>query len=925
MNDPAATKCPFCDKVGLPILPVRYAIAYNDDKRVKQKAPKLQAPFGQGVDNIPLPSKQAQYTLRLLRPGYLYVFNEKRGEWSAYVVTEAGFLYQFDVHAKSPPASDSIEFSCSRTGDEQIARCITIPDASSAGKVWLGYTDTAWTPNQLQKHRTQGYREKHMRCIDVSASTQQPHTAEIAKIQELVSEFVFKRPEKYAPEKQPWEFDHLKVVAPSTGQSLPSGPWSTEYLRAHSQAQQPGAATQGPPQSTVLDEVIVTNCPAFDFSLHDFKRFGQDAKALIDWAEQAAAPTSKKPLVTALLDPAGLAMELASLMSDLLAGVMRNPAHERPLAVSSAISSLEQAIKNQAEFKAIRDAQISAHNAMDVGYMTGGDGAAAARGGQALADYFFPDQAKKRKDTEEWLAQITPQQLNEAADEEWEGYAKKFRAPDLQAWRSRYHGELKQLDQDAIIPLAHAHKTWMLSNELLEHFDCNHDDTDAHSGQGFVDTLTLCIQDTQHNTISFKLYSAWLNATEIKRDNLVLRALAYNQQSVLQQLNQAAKGGLDPSFLKGLPWDGLITGYDKAIEALAAGGTNAVVRFTSALGGPLMKLIDTAADRVAGPALIATGLVSKAPVIAVEWDGYKYEAIKELVSRMKAVNPNVGSVRDVERAIDLEMRRANIRGVPLNAKGRFRYLILADKQVVADFPQSLPNATPRKLAEASILSQAEYQQKTQLRWKKLMPANVRLGVVAGLFQTVALTKLAKDVDQGMQHERKENQWRFTAGTLALAGTLAEMTGNWMESASGAGNRSAVYLNKLMGKFVRFAGKALGLVAGAIMAVWDGMRAGQEWREGNEGVAVLYALSAFAGIGAVVAFSTWGGALLGAAATGVGLILVAVAILIAVLIEVFKDDKLQDWIERCYFGKFDASDRYRDAEVEMKELKIAMEG
>lgn len=44
-----------------------------------------------------------------------------------------------------------------------------------------------------------------------------------------------------------------------------------------------------------------------------------------------------------------------------------------------------------------------------------------------------------------------------------------------------------------------------------------------------------------------------------------------------------------------------------------------------------------------------------------------------------------------------------------------------------------------------------------------------------------------------------------------------------------------------------------------------------------------------------------------------------------LIEVFKDNKVQGWLERCYFGKFEAGGRYKDPELELKELKLALEG
>ena len=74
---------------------------------------------------------------------------------------------------------------------------------------------------------------------------------------------------------------------------------------------------------------------------------------------------------------------------------------------------------------------------------------------------------------------------------------------------------------------------------------------------------------------------------------------------------------------------------------------------------------------------------------------------------------------------------------------------------------------------------------------------------------------------------------------------------------------------------------------------------------------------------MVAFTKLGAILFGAAATGVGIVLVVLVIVIAVLIEIFKDNKVQDWLERCYFGKSKEDERYRDPEVEVYELELAL--
>lgn len=288
---------------------------------------------------------------------------------------------------------------------------------------------------------------------------------------------------------------------------------------------------------------------------------------------------------------------------------------------------------------------------------------------------------------------------------------------------------------------------------------------------------------------------------------------------------------------------------------------------------------------------------------------------------MTAINPQVGELDDLSRAIDLQMRKARIRGVPVNRTGRFRYLIMADPQVIEDFPgvgrngQPLPSA--RRFAEQAILTEADRSRLTRLRWRGLLPASAGLGVVTALLQTAALGKLADDLDSDMAHERTENQRRYSTGVAALAGTLAETAGKWSESAARAGSRLAITLERYVGVASRIIGKGLGIGAGVVMALWDGIRGWQEFSEGNKGMGWLYMGSAVASIGAMVAF--------GLAATGIGIVLVVLVIVIAVLIEVFKDNKVQDWLERSYFGTFERSERYGDLDVEMQQLQIAVKG
>lgn len=884
--DPTQT-CRICDQKGLPILPLRYAVA-RADVPAAERAPRLAAPFGASVQDITLPAAAAHYTLRLLRSGHLYVFNEVRGEWKAYVVTEDACLMEYPINSSPPDTGDAQP--CARMQDSTAGRCIMVPDAAAAGALWLGFSDTAWTKAVLARHKNQAYRQRHMQRIDVGAwaagAASQPHLQALTHLTRNVGEF------------------HLPAPEPS--HNTPE-----EVAQAEANG------------SILLAPVTVKGYPAYIHSMQGYANYQPAAEAILAAATLAA--NGLIPAMVALNDSVGITAEIAALASYRLERFMGDRQAARPLAVSTAIESVRQTIMEHAENRAIYRTEREARQALDVGYMGAGDGGGGARAGMALAEALSPSLRRQREEAFERWRHPDLQTVRAARNKAWEKYHVKYDEAQRASWQSAWRRRLAAFDRETILPLARAHTAWMRSGPLLEQFDCNHDQRDVRSGKGFVDALTLCIQDTQQYRPCFDLYCAWVSATEIGRDNLALRALGYDQTALLKGFAQASGGRVSGPSLRGVPWDGLISAYGEAEQALSQGGGNAVVRITAVLGGPITDLMSRAVDGVIGPGLVAAGVIAKSPVLLVDRVMTKAEAITELVGRMAAVNDKVTDLTSLNRAIDLHMRKAQIRGVRLQQSRQYRWLIMADKAVIEDFPGGNARGDARRLAAAAILTEDDRRRLTQVRWRRLLPTSAGLGVITALMQTAALAKLADDVDSNMAHETGEHAWRYGGGVAALAGTLAETVGKWSESASTAGSRLALRLEATLGTFLRAGGKALGIGAGVVMAVWDFRRGTEEVSEGNILVGLLYGGSAVASLFAAFAFSAWGAAIFGAAATGIGIILVIAVIVIAILIEVFKDDKIQDWLERCHFGKFKPGERYRDIDVEMKELQIALAG
>ncbi|MES2016036.1 MAG: T6SS effector BTH_I2691 family protein [Pseudomonadota bacterium] len=136
-NDP---NCPNCNKSGLAILPVRYAVVPNAVDAT------LPATLGNKVTSVKL--THAKYALRTLRQGFVFLFYEKhaRGshiKWEVYSVAPRGTLWkQIHRHAVVPVSDDP---ACARQGHNIPASVITIDKPEKCGRVWMAFSEHMWS------------------------------------------------------------------------------------------------------------------------------------------------------------------------------------------------------------------------------------------------------------------------------------------------------------------------------------------------------------------------------------------------------------------------------------------------------------------------------------------------------------------------------------------------------------------------------------------------------------------------------------------------------------------------------------------------------------------------------------------------------------------------------------------------------------
>jgi hypothetical protein len=817
----AENKCEFCNKRGLPLLLVRDAVARAD----------LDAPIAPTLQ-IQLPKTTAHYTKRLLRSGYVNVFDEARNRWETYFVTSDSYFIKVPQVARMQSVVPVKPFNCPDEGHRAVASCITVHDPSNATIVWVGFSDVMWTDAVRDANRDRGYRERHMVEVDVKSA-----------------------------------------LKGSTGQHRAIGTLASvvaEYSMEPNRAKQAFYASPF----------------AFQFRRESSARLIKEFETL----------RPGKGLVVTLPDPAGILQEIALLMRcELELFINSDPTEKQRLIASAAIDQLKDAVQEQAKKLEI-------------------DAAAALAEQQRLANpigHAFSDSISSRTDG---LGNVTKKDLDKAALSAWAKYEAKFDDKARLTWYSSYLARLEKHETQSITPLALAHAAWMRSEAFSGYLACNFDPADGASGRVYAKVVTRCIAATQENAVCAKVYEDWLagDVTDIR--NVVLRAMVFNQSVIADAVKQASAGGYG---LAQVPWDNVFSIYTTGVKALGSGGDDFLPQLVVALARPVMKMLDKVLDGTTQfrNAVIALGLIAGHPIITCEVVGSRKEFRAQLAKQLVKAGGKPVNAKELRRCIERELKRLRVEGAPLDGSTKHRWMILADKGLIADLPANVnPTERARRLA-ASVRTIHDLDNLNLDRWRLVIGQDVRFGIVTALLQAASWAKLIQDGSKTLSNERLDADWRGHAGLAALTSTTTEVLGTVLAKRAELSTPLAAGLMPTHAAYMTKLGRVGGIGAGIVMALLDFRKAHVETQEGASGVVVgTYVASGVLGLALSFALAA------SAALPIVGL-LVALVIGIGMLLEHLKDNPIQDWLERCPWGKL-KEQRYADLITMEAQLSLA---
>lgn len=640
----------------------------------------------------------------------------------------------------------------------------------------------------------------------------------------------------------------------------------------------------------------------------DKPRGGLSMGHLIEMRANVLLP--EKAAVLALPDPVGLTSDLAALMQYRVEQFANSHDAQtrRRLAVCQAIDEIEFVVKEDAENDLAEKVERQARE-WEVEQWRGNHARPAN-----------PARARQIR------AGLTAERLDEKVDDTWKKYTDRFDSGARQSWRDQHNADFEAFNEEHVVPLARMHRAWMESDCLKDCLAGNHDGAHAESGAAYVGVLNTCIGSSQDKGACFDLYQEWLEADD--DDNPLQCAFAYNQQSIREEVRKAIAPSVEWA---GVPWDRLAEVFELATGQYRAGQAGVLGHLIGQVLGP----IEAVAGRAASSgkvyrALAMLGAAKKQPFVMVTVSGRGASFWAMLVAEMVKLTGEPVSESAMRQAILRQLRKMTARGVPMDGLVENQWLLMVDPDEVRGMPAALkgPGQMQARAAwlAANVKTPEQVQRLRLSAWQSRMrPAAGRavsgvsvagLGALGLMTQHLALSSLQGQLVGAMEHQRADVKRRLLMQWMQVSGAYAAAVGRGMELAGNTRLRMARALRlDRVGYYVLRAGKGLGIFGAAVMAGLDFHQGFVEFNQGNRRRAVGHWVVASLSVAVIFAVA--------AGAPGVGIVLVIVLIAASVLLDYFKPDKIQLWLERCYeWGRL-LDQHYRDERTERRELELAI--
>lgn len=868
-----ANLCDQCKSVGLPIMPVRYAVT---PKAVQPGLPAWAD--GNRVKDVPL-GEDFHYALRTLREGYVYLFYSKnaRGsnQWECYTVGQDGCL-RLQPDPKMARPQDGSTFACSRQGHTNTAlHYLVIERPEKCGPTWIAFSDTKWSDETIQEYtantklRNARMQTFHPAQMATGAKHRHGAIAEAPAIEQVI---------EYAPAFTDNQLPYQSTVADF---SKEDGSYTASQVTKMS-TRYPWHLRKGEAENLVKH----------------MKRRGKGPKG------------DGTPHVLALWDGIGIAHELNGFRNDA-AGWIKRYGDERELQITAlnAIEGAKQALANK------QRANLGDHKRR-------------VMSGAAFKDTMrvkpnprgWPDNARwvpftEREDilkhgTGMGYVVLPDSYIDNAVAHGWEKYEARFEKGAKDKFKQQWDALLTAADQ-IIDRRTEALVKWLEAPLFIDTLEDFHP-TNIEDGVMFEDVVGEAIFGIGSTKAGRAKLEAWIKEAKASvKSNLLWRAIALNQQEGIADVDAALQYAQE-TLLVPLTVESATKALQDSTKYLAKLSSlsksaltlhnqlrkDGVTRIQT---GGLERLLMTVGERVfvpfvkkgtdfVGEKIVQSMLLTRA--------GIEHSSIMALV---------VAEARHIKEGRTEAMLLLSMGKAIADKQTGNKYRDLSDawKHLVSNADAPKPNAKP---VLAGGFNEAR---------------DIRFALVATILQGLFVLKLAQDAENDPNSTRIRAE--LLAAKLALAGGGVDIGATAIKGLSKLGDAAISY------QALKVAGGALVAwvswisveldVELATKAERDGRRIlmrAYMWRARSNALAgglsalgtLSYTAPAMKAIGtrfpaSVLArgVAAIGGRLLAARALlmlgGIGFSVASLAITLAIWY--FGDNDLQIWCERCAFG------------------------
>ncbi|AWH87245.1 T6SS effector BTH_I2691 family protein [Limnobaculum parvum] len=858
-------------RMSIPLMPVRAAIA-----PLGAKTPTLPKNF----QVLAKADGEITYTSRILKKGFLYVYDEKDKIWSEYLINEGGYYFPLK---KDTLVSDQMlsakTFNCSfNPTHEGMASFITVKAHKDfvTRLAWspVRWTDKVWKMYQDGKDGAEN-RNKFMQVFNSGAWY----------------EYVMSKQEE--PTNVPNSIG-MRSLATVVAEYAESAQSNTEKFNR--------------------------------FSLTNFTSKPQKLVGSIH--SEADKVLFHGGALFNVQDPTGITTDLASLRHVALDDkLFENEEFKDGLFLLGAITQLEVNIREKA-----------AKEFSDAHYNLGQPVQSMGSIGQDLEMYNKSEEQREeieeKRDAER--AKLA-KEIKLAEDEAWVQYSERIDERGRGSsggeksakvlFEEKYAAAYKKICENIIKPIDDMHAAITGSTIFSEQFEGHFDGDNPKHSVVYVKLFSSCIIGTQESPTCAAVYKKWMD-DDTDKYNPLNRALLFNNDALIKEVDQAVKNkvGYDK-----IPWADYFNQLKAFIEmAEKALGNNVEYKEIGQLNDALLKIIanpfsetlqqnSTLINKIS-KTIIGAGVSQYRAFIPVNVIGKQREFITEIVRIATGIN---ASDHITDKQVRDILQRLAIKGVRVAGQGKKikRYFIALDEKSLDKIEEIIKNGISWKAYRDHTRDTAARMQRTTAR-------------VQSTHLSVRGFVVVLQAAQVLQFMMDKNEWsRSGRPETVFAGlSLAALAGGAIELGADAilAYRTLTTSGTETVKSIARYGKRLGVAAGIGLAIYDGFRAVEEFQAENYYLSALYGASFILGVGAIYASTTVGIAMLsGLFGVSVGfwpaLIIIGLALLVGYLIDQIKGDDIEQWLMRTRWGIPSNTTviKFRTGKDEQKAYRILM--